>query len=282
MKTKVASLDRNGELREIYAGRLESTMQNIADYIVDKTPGRLHTGEFNKLKSFITFNERRKTISVAKASYQPGQDLLGTPEGSLYEMMLNQEELLTKYCHIKIPACPTPEDFMSKGPSFLFWYHPALGPLYSIIGQKIKGGILGDGSELQLEIAELQIIGLNLQGSLIVEADTILGEEASTGKCRLKNVAISNEGIDYSLSHTFWKNKIKRKEEMRIVLHGNGEFEAEDVKFTGKVHIEVPNGQKMAAFMDSKGDIFYKMHPIKAPSWSWRYSFDENDRIVLE
>lgn len=44
------------------------------------------------------------------------------------------------------------EQYLEKGPGFIFLYHPALGPLWDVIAQKIRGGALMVGSELVLEV----------------------------------------------------------------------------------------------------------------------------------
>lgn len=44
------------------------------------------------------------------------------------------------------------EEYLEKGPGFIFLYHPALGPLWDVIAQKIRGGALMHGSELVLEV----------------------------------------------------------------------------------------------------------------------------------
>lgn len=43
------------------------------------------------------------------------------------------------------------EEYLERGPGFLFLFHPALGPLWDIIAQKIRGGALAPGAELVLE-----------------------------------------------------------------------------------------------------------------------------------
>ena len=50
-------------------------------------------------------------------------------------------------------------------------FHPALGGLYSVIAQKIRGGRLAKRAEWMMEIAEAHIVNLDLQGSLLIEAD---------------------------------------------------------------------------------------------------------------
>lgn len=45
------------------------------------------------------------------------------------------------------------EEYLEKGPGFVFLFHPALGPLWDVIAQKIRGGALAPGSELVLEVS---------------------------------------------------------------------------------------------------------------------------------
>lgn len=50
------------------------------------------------------------------------------------------------------------------------------------------------------------------------------------GKCRLENVKILNEGINWSSAdNLYWKHDVKRFEALNVILHGNAEFEAVDV-----------------------------------------------------
>src|SRR5262249_40124862 len=97
LKTKINCYTSSGMV-EKFAGRLESTMQNIADFIVDKMPRKLSTAEFDKLRTFITYNERGKTISVTKQSYVPEKSLCDTPEGCFYDLMKNYRDLLINHC----------------------------------------------------------------------------------------------------------------------------------------------------------------------------------------
>ena len=60
-------------------------------------------------------------------------------------------------------------------PPFLFLFHPALGPTWDVVAQKIKGGALAEGSELVLEVAEARVVDLRVKGSLLVSADSPLG-----------------------------------------------------------------------------------------------------------
>lgn len=243
--------------------RLETMMQNIADFLTYESPDELET--------FITFNKRRKTISAAKQAYVPGTTLLETPEGCFLDHMENMRELLSDKCHLEIPK------------SFICFYHPALGPLFSIIAQKIKKGHLSHGSELQLEIADLMMENIDLKGSLFIRAENIMGHHEGTilkyshqtGKCYLKNVSICNEGVDYNNTKAVWKNEIRRKECCSIYLEGCSEFFAENLTLKGNLAIYVKSGSRVTAY-EKEGMIHFKEEAIDNPTWSWNYSINEN------
>ena len=64
-------------------------------------------------------------------------------------------------CFIKTPFILTQppccqvggvEEYLARGPGFLFLFHPAVGPLWDVIAQKIRGGALAPGAELVLEV----------------------------------------------------------------------------------------------------------------------------------
>jgi hypothetical protein len=264
-------------------------MQNIADCLIEHFPQKLEEKDLEKLRCYVTYNERRKTISVTKSLYAKGQNPAGTPDGCLYEILQNHAELLKNFCKFKLPDLNSLEEYLEKGPSFLFNYHPALGPCYELIGQKIQFGSLGLKSEMQLEIAEIYFQGLHVDGSLIIKAENILGHHAdgqlhyspNTGKCILRNVAIKNLGVDWEKSTQIWKNQLRRREAFEIIIHGNGEFIAEDVVFHGSFYIEVQAGQRVIAYQ-RKGALEFRIEEISSPTWFWSYHFDEDDSIMLK
>ena len=49
------------------------------------------------------------------------------------------------------------DQYLERGPGFVFLYHPALGPLWEVIGQKLRGGRLAHGAEVVLDVAEAQV-----------------------------------------------------------------------------------------------------------------------------
>ncbi len=291
MKNIVETKDAKGQLKKILAGRLESTMQNISDQIVDYFPETLPEGGRDQLRSYITFNERRKTLSVAKNAYAHGKSFLGTPEGCLYEMMQNMRDLLGNYCKMQLPALESEEEYLADGPSVFALIHPALGPLYQIISQKISGGTIAHGADLILEIAELEMQNINLVGSLHIEAEKALGQENDegiirynelSGKCTLKNVVVRNRGIDIlATDNAFWRNHLNRHEYCHIHLSGCGEFYAENVTLDGSLKLFVPDHHRMVAY-EENGKTCFKMHSIDEPTWWWDYAFDDENAIVLK
>lgn len=219
--------------------RLETLMQNIADH-------------FTYPATFITYNDRRKTISTAKKGFQDNKSPIETPHGSYLDYSLNGYDLL-KECGVVLP------DLVEGRLSPIhFVYHPALGPLYQVITQKISGGKIDQGGELQLEIADLELKNLILQGSLLITAEQVMGEMDETGilhysdkvgRCFFKNVTVSNLGMDEAAQSQFWKNEIFRTESCEIFLEGESELIAEDVILRGDLKITVPHGKRARLFM---------------------------------
>lgn len=92
-------------------------------------------------------------------------------------------------CHLKAsvvrlfgPCLQLPEvrEYLEEGPSFIFLFHPSLGPLWDVVAQKVQGGTLAAKSELVLEVAEACLCNVHVHGSLQVQADSVMGrtEEA--------------------------------------------------------------------------------------------------------
>ncbi len=289
MKTKVPYIDANGRLTHIEGGRLESLMQNIADHLVNHLSHRAKDNKLPSLKTFIAYNQRRKTLSTTKKLYQSKGSPIATPEYAFYDRLSNYWDLLTHLCGFKMPDIPPIETYLDKGPPFIVLFHPALGPLYSVIAQKIRGGSLMKGSEMQLEIAEVDFENISLDGSLLIRADNIMGAPDSkgvchygeeTGKCVLRNVSVKNRGINRQARQCYWKNEIHRHEFLRIHLNGNAEFFAENVVFTGDHQINVPSGYRLIAYQE-KGHLSFRREKLQHPTWFWTYSFDDHNRVVL-
>jgi hypothetical protein len=295
MKSSLPYISSQGVLSSIKAGRLESTMQNIADEIVDIFPKQIEENEYKNLRSYLTYNSRVKTISVTKRCFNIETAHTETPENCFYDILQNHYDLLQNHCQMDIPPLNSFQEYLEQGPSFHMNYHPACGPLFSIIAQKIRGGKMAEKSELQLEIAEIDIENIDLKGSLIIEATDVMGgvDERGIlnygkyyGKCTLKNVKVVNKGINKQAPNCYWKNEINRLESLNIKLIGDAEFIAENVTFNGNFEIEVKDGERIVVTQEEDDGYALKIHrqdksfPIRGQAY-WSYSFDNEDRIVL-
>jgi len=301
MKSKTPSIDEHGELININCGRLESSMQNIADSIMHDSHSDIEKLDPKALPTYVLYTQRNKALSVTKNAYTPGCPLAETPEGCYLaetpegcylDVLANARELLTSHCKMQLPIIEKTTKDTAIQPSYIIKYAAVLGPLYSVIGQKIQGGRLKAGSELQLELSELRLENLDLDGSLRITATQPFGTTNSTtgriaysnesGKCELINVTVINAGIDYSAEdNCYWKGEIKRHASFEIIIHGNGEFFADSVVFEGAQKIEVPSGYRIEARMKN-GKIDYTTLRIDQPTWFWLYTFASDDTIKLE
>jgi UTP---glucose-1-phosphate uridylyltransferase len=266
----------------LLGARLESTMQNIADVFSSPTK--------EQLPVFITLNDREKTISVAKKAYTQDASIFETPEGAFFDLLQANYALLKDYCQVEMKEFGSEGQYMQYGPSYLFTYHPALGPLYRIIGQKIRSGKIAQGSELELKIAELDLENFSLDGSLSIESECITAKmnnqehtrqfSEQVGRARLKNCTIKNKGIDRTCQNCYWKKQIARKECFKIKLDGDSEFVAENIIFEGAYEFVIPHGMRGTAVMAQDG-VHLLLEPIRGQAWHWNYAFDENNDIRL-
>ncbi len=290
MKQPVETV-QNGKKLMLLGARLESTMQNIADAITDTLKAPVTQEKLDGLSTFVLLNEREKTLSVTKKAYE-GTSLAETPEGCFYDLMKENRRLLKERCLFDAAEMNSPEDFIKNGPNLLFLYHPALGPLYSIIAQKLVKGCVKTGSELQIEAAAVSITNLQLDGSLLISAKNVVGSMnpstqlldfgAAVGRCVLENVSVSNAGIDRGAANIYWKNRIHRKEAVQIILEGDSEFIARNVTFTGNRTIRVQDGQRVVAQQEVDGRVTLHTESLSPEtSWCWRYSLDAEHKIVL-
>lgn len=286
LKSQIETLNSFGKIYKIEAARLESTMQNIADEIITIEDHPLKTNEYQELKTFLTFNQRSKTMAVTKRLWREETSIQDTPEGALYAILENNQELL-KRAQFKIHKLAPLEEFQKFPPSFLFNYHPSLGPLYSIITQKLRRGVLEKNAYLNLSISEVDIEDLHLNGVLHIIANNEMGTTKDCrysdkmGKCTLKNVKVENKGLDFDQIKNFWKFPLKEKESLTIRVEEDGEFYAENVTFKGANSFYVPAGNKMVV-SEINGSLKTTLIKISSPTWGWRYSFREDSSIELK
>uniref|UniRef100_A0A0E0HFS4 UGP3-like C-terminal hexapeptide repeats domain-containing protein n=1 Tax=Oryza nivara TaxID=4536 RepID=A0A0E0HFS4_ORYNI len=248
--------------------------------------------EAGELDTFIVYNERKKVTSSAKRKLKSeDKSLHQTPEGSLLDIMRNAYDLLSS-CNVKVPKVKDNCEYLRSGPPFLIFLHPALGPFWDITRQKFVGGSVSQGSELQIEVAEFLWQDVELDGSLIVLADNIMGSTnknntgeqimhygARCGRCKLRSVKIVNKGINWSsANNVYWKHDVERSESVKIILHENAEFEAKDVVLKGNHIFEVPTGHRMRIVQDGP-EFVAKLDPISKEmmdggTWYWKYAVD--------
>lgn len=277
-----------GETKEVNGGRVESMMQNLADEIT--TPLE-DSGD--KLSSFITFNKREKTISVTKKQYDSSSGaFLDTPYSCFYDLHKSFYELLSLYCNFNL-APEVGVEKVQKGGTLPFYYyhHPALGPTFSIIGQKVKHGSIAEGSYLDLEITELELIQLDLQGALSIHAKNPLGlikqddahEFSYAPTCSLVNCSIQNEGLDVKnlCPKNAWEKQVPMLQSCQITLGECSELEAHNITFAGNIDIAVPPFTKMTVLQDETGELKFKKEQIDRPTWCWQYRFERDNHIIL-
>ena len=141
-----------------------------------------------------------------------------------------------------------------------------------------------------MEIAEAEVVNLELDGSLIIEADSIMGSKNSegviiydsseSGKCTLINVRVRNQGVQRSGLEETWQRDVIRKESLQIILRGNAEFYAENVLLEGALLFDVPDKKRLVVYQEGN-QIKSRLEEIEGPTWSWHYRFDADDRIQL-
>ena len=146
------------------------------------------------------------------------------------------------------------------------------------------------GAELQLEIAEVDIENLQIEGSLLIKAFPPLGTINEAGllhyggesRCTLHQVTIRNQGIDDRVNQSFWDNQILRNEAVQILLHEGAEFHAEGVTLVGSHRFEVPAHHRLVLEQSAEGHLIERLFAIDKPTWHWDYSFDARDRVQLK
>ncbi|KAK9186659.1 hypothetical protein WN944_018047 [Citrus x changshan-huyou] len=298
-KKPIVYMDNFGDTHSVPGGRLECTMQNIADNFLNTYSSRCYKGVEDDLDTFMVYNERRRVTSSAKKKRKHADmSLHQTPEGSFLDILRNAYDILSQ-CDIKLPEIEGNDKYIDDGPPYLILLHPALGLLWEVTRQKFKGGSVSKGSELQIEVAEFLWRNVQLDGSLIIVAENVMGSTRIAdngesilqyghrcGRCKLNNVKVLNKGIDWDCGdNTYWKHDVQRFEALKVILHGNAEFEASDVTLQGNHVFEVPDGHKLKITSGNSG-LVVQLDPIEqnmmdTGSWHWNYKIN-GSHIVLE
>jgi len=253
MKGKAIVTYGDGQKKEKQVGRLELMMQNISEEMSSHFPSKKTHLQPQTLKTFLTYNDRKKTISTTKRFYTTGGPILETPEGCHLDILHNYHHLLSEHCKMKMPRLPTEKEYLKVGPSFVCYLHPLLGPFYSSIAKKIRGGYLYFHSELFLSLANLKMTNVIISGSLVIIEKDFNSETAAS--CILENVKIENSGIDWDKKNIFWKMDFTRKECAKIILHKNSYFTARDIIIPGDICLEVPENRHLELFSENGGIV---------------------------
>ncbi|KAJ6357523.1 hypothetical protein OIU78_005384 [Salix suchowensis] len=268
-KKPIVYMDPYGNYHSVSGGRLECTMQNIADNFTNTYSSRCYKGVEDKLDTFIVYNERRRVTSSSKRIRRHSDNSLHqTPDGALLDILRNAYDLLS-HCDMELPQIEGNDKYVESGPPFLIFLHPALGPLWEVTRQKFNGGSISKGSELQIEVAEFSWRNVQLDGSLIIIAENVTGSTSidsngepilqygnRCGRCRLQHVKVVNRGINWSFGdNIYWKHDVQRFEALKVILHGNAEFEADNVTIQGNQIFEIPDGYKMKITSGDSGSL---------------------------
>lgn len=243
----------------VVGGRLETTMQNVADHMT--------VGGGEPLLTFATYGDRLKTISVTKRAYEAGGRIEETPPGCHYDQLQTFHALLTE-CGVALPPLGTAEEYLAGSPGLLLEIAPILGPLWSLIAQKVRGGRVEAGSHLQLALANLDWEAVNLKGSLV-----IMGE----GSVTLRSVLISNRGLRWGGGQPLWSGEPGCLESLRIEVEAGGELFVEGVEIRGGRTISVKAGERLR--ITPEGEVGEK---LKGAAWRWEHHLDESKAIVLK
>lgn len=282
-KTVVDSI-QDGKVVKKTGGRLESCMQNIADGLMSPVNvDTLSSIQPEGLSTFLLLQDREKLMSTTKKAYQPGQNPLETPVSCLYDWHHAMRSLLASSCQFTLPEEQTLEEFLRDGPSFSFSFHPAIGPLWNVIGQKLSVGTIAEGSEVELEIAEISCSDLFVNGSLRILAKIptgpVLGASGraytdKVGRAKLSSVRIENKGPKSHDVFSVLKGTVDREESCEIILEGFSEVIASNITISGNFKLVVPNGQRAILTTDETGQIQTQFEAISTPSW--HYAIDWN------
>jgi hypothetical protein len=300
-----------GEAAPVRGGRLECSMQNIADVMAQRFegPAPLPVERWGALSTFVVYASRRRVTSSAKRRRAPGDKRLAqTPEGSFLDLLRNGRDIL-RAGGVEAPEVGSSDAYLAAGrPPFLFRHHPALGPLWAVAAQKLRGGALAADSELELELAEADVEGLRLDGSLLITATQPLGPSraqgaacdavtrycaARVGRARLRDVTVTNAGVDWQAgSNVFWAAKISRRESVCVDIQGDGEFDAQGVHLRGAHAFTVPPGHVLTLRPDAAAPEGWRavLAPLavdaatgaRVPSWAWRHTLAADGSIRLD
>lgn len=266
---------KNGEMISKRVVRLESTMQNITDVMRDPL------SDDASLSTFVGLYDRSKVMSVTKRPFDDVHSLYETPVSCFYDWYKAAYQLLEQ-CEISLPQKMSFDHFIAEGPNLLFFYHPALGPFWEVIAQKLHEGRFAHGSEVELEIAELYARDLYVQGSFRMLCDDPLGRKGESPRAYLHNVTVENSGfVPTSLSEHVRRN-VSRASSCTIQIQGNGELIAEDITISGDFSLKVPKNTRVRLSQGANNTIVVHEEPLDKPSWHYAVSWESGSQPILQ
>ncbi len=274
-------VEENGE--KIALVRLESTMQNIADAILDPYIPLSQDELQNRLRTYLAYFDRKKLFSVTKRLHGAFE----TPERALYDLLQYYRLALKLEPRNCIPQEQMFDDFVQNGPSLFIKLHPAFGSVEELIAKKLSVVELVHNTELELELAEVCFENVRLDGSLkVISSEPYSrGDPLKTPSCVMKNVSITNKGrlIGQKIEN-FWRSGVERNSCCEIYLQGNAAFFAEDVEIIGSIRFEVPEGHVLVASSNPEDmSVEWKLHPFEGSSaFSWKYRLLQEGGISLD
>lgn len=210
-------------------GRLEGMMQSISD--------QFYGGSAEKLPTFLSFNQRLRTISTAKKKFIEGESWEGTPEKAYYDWCLTHHLFLEKKCGWQLPRFPDKKSYLEKGMSYIFDYHPQLGPTFEKMKTRLKQGALFTKSYLSLEIQQVWIEGLVLKGALKIRGP-------SSSSLKIHNLSILNKGVLFSKERPFWQHAFNFEECVEILLEEESELVIENLSLHSGKQFHVPSHER--------------------------------------
>jgi len=241
----------------VLGGRLETTMQNVADHITSAKGERAPT--------FVTYGQRGKTLSVTKRAYEVGGRFAETPPGCFFDQLHLFRQLLTG-CGLEVAEIGEREEYLARHPGVVAYVDPVVGPLWSTVAQKVRGGSLASGSHLDLRAPQIDWEGVELDGSLQIKGE---------GSITLRDVKVENRGVDFEGSESIWKGDLSYFESTRIEVEAGGELYVEGVTLEGEQTIHVASGQRLS--MTPEGTL---SEPLTGEPWRWTFQV-EDDQVVL-
>lgn len=274
-----ADVLEEGHLVRRRVARLEAMMQNIVDAMEVPVAAPLDKAQVScSLPMFAALYDRAKVMSVTKRSLATDAPPYETPESCLYDWYAACRTLLSEHCSFSLPHQQTIEEFLKNGPNMTMFFHPALGPLWEVIGQKISGGGLDAGAELELEIAELFVRNLSVHGTFRLLCERVVGGydeggkrryERDVGRALLENVVIENDGLLSAPLSDHLKRTADRSSSCTIRLQGASELVARNVVIRGHYTLIVRDKTRVTLRQTASGAIESIEEPYEAPSWQY-------------